>query len=306
MNLIDATFPYPVLTPGKNNINYGVCEVSAVLLPGEDEDRDFIIECNFDIDDNCIKSYIENGYAVYAIEASCPTTYFRKVATSKNSQISFPIPKSHVKGDVSVNLTICIIKKIENYINPNFHSAFKDEVFTLEPGMLLANFGTKILHSDFDYERLSSSSSIIRIEDADEHFGSGRNTYTYIDLDSDFITICLSHAEFEHYTEISRNMLFLEIFHASFVQKALLLAILNLKKYKDEQYTWVRVIKYYLDHVKEFEEYKTMLEDDTSESLSLQASQELTQAILGNPDKRLIDNMIKQQDAAAQIVTDED
>lgn len=304
MNLVDATFPYPVLTPGKGYINYGICQATASLVPNDD-DAELSIECSFEIDDDYIKDFITQGRAVYAIEASCATTYYRNVATSKEPTIIFPVAKADVNGDVEVNMTICAIDSIEDYRNPNAHSAYGNELFCIEPGMILANFGTRILHSDFDYERLTSSSSILRVEDVDDHLGEDKHyQYTFVDLQCDLITICLPHEEFVQYSEISRNPLFLEILHASFVQKALLLALTQMNKYKDENYTWVRVIKYYLDNVKEFSDYKEMLEDEES-GLTLQACQELAQAILGNPDLRLINNMRRQQDAM-QTAQDED
>lgn len=293
MNLIDATFPYPVLRPGSDDVSYEKCSY-AFEVEYDKVNRLFLISVDFEIDNKCLLDLIEVESAVFAVEMKCPGTHIMKRYSQKTSHFEIELSEGYVKGNVDFDLTITAVKQISNYRNPNAHQDFGNTSFLIEPGEVLAYLGTETLETDIKYAKLGAASSFIEVRPLFID-----SPYLQVDLTTSIIGICLPEKLYKAYQETWRNPNFPEIFHASIVYNALLYALLQYRDYKDKDLVWVKTIRYYLDNV---DALKKLFENDThsdDEDYCVfddpDVCQKVAQIILDNPAKRLFGNLEKQQ-----------
>ena len=293
MNLIDATFPYPVLRSGSDDVSYEKC--SYVLNVVYDKvNRLFFISVDFEIDNRYLLDLIEDEKAVFAVEMKCTGTHIMKRYSQKTSHFEIELSEGYVKGDVDFDLTITAVKQINNYRNPNAHQDFGNASFLIEPGEVLAYLGTETLETDIKYAKLGAASSFIEVRPL-----LIDSPYFQVDLTTSIIGICLPEKLYKAYQETWRNPNFPEIFHASIVYNALLYALLQYREYKDKDLVWVKTIRYYLDNV---DALKKLFENDThsdDEDYCVfddpEICQKVAQIILDNPANRLFKNLENQQ-----------
>lgn len=295
MNLIDASFPYPVLSPNTDDVSFTTCSYTPEVVYDKVNHK-YDIGVSIDIDDPYIIDLIEQGYAVFAMEVKCDGTRLVRRESGSDPNLAMPIEEGNLKGNVEINFTVTAIKHIESYCNPRAHEDFGGQSFTIEPGEVLAYLGTEVLATDIKYSKLGAASSFIEVRPLEID-----SPYMQFDLESPIIGICLPKEMYKDYQTIWRNPNFPEVFHASVVHNALLFALTQFANYKDKDLTWVKTIQYYMDNVDALKsafgedaknaeaEDRTIFEDPT-------VCQKVAQIILDNPTKRLLVNLKKQQE----------
>lgn len=298
MNLIDATFPYPVLNPNTDDVSFNECSFEEDVRVSSNG-RSFSLKFTIKIDDPYILALIEKGDAVYSMEVTCRGTYMMRRVADKSNVLKLDLPEGSVKGNVEISLTITAVNPIENYCNPRAHEDYENQSFKIEPGEVLAFFGTEILPTDIKYPKLGSAASIIEVRPLDVE-----GKYTIIDLDSPIIGICLPSTEYKNYGEINQNQLYQSIFHASLVQNALLYALMEYKNYKGKDLTWVKTIEYYFNNIPELKEMVESVSgtDENGEELTISSQpilcQKIAQTILGIPNEKLLSTLVDMQESA--------
>lgn len=299
MNLIDATFPYPVLNPNTDDVSFNVCTYTPDVRVSN---NGFAYHLSFtiDIDDPYLKALIEAGFAVYSMEVSCSSTFMIKRASSKNNVLEVDLPEGSVKGNVEITLTITAVKRIRNYCNPRAHEDYGNQSFDILPGEVLAFFGTEILPTDIKYPKLGSASSFIEIRPYESEDG-----LMFVDLNTSIIGICLPQSDYTAYETEIGSPDYKEILYSSIVYNALLYALLNFSNYKDKDLIWVKTIRYYLDNVDKFRELagdpsEPMYDDEGNEITILdnpETCQKVAQYILNKPTHVLLDYLHNQTSA---------
>lgn len=292
MNLIDATFPYPVLRPESDDVSYEKCTYT-FDVEYDKTNRKFLISVDFEIDNIYLLDLIEAGSAVFAVEMRCPSTHIIKRFAQKTSHFDIELPEGFLKGNVDFDLTITAVEQIKNYSNPNAHQDFGGISFQIEPGEVLAYLGTEILETDIKYAKLGAASSFIEVRPlyTDE-------PYMQIDLTTPIIGICLPKKLFDIYQNTWTNPHFPAIFHASIVYNALLYALMRFRDYKDKDLVWVKTIQYYMDNISVLKNLFSGDPKSTDEDFCIfddpDVCQKVAQIILDNPVKRLFDNLLEQ------------
>lgn len=298
MNLIDATFPYPVLNPNTDDVSFNECSFEEDVRVSSNG-RSFSLKFTIKIDDPYILALIEKGDAVYSMEVTCKGTYMMRRVADKINVLKLDLPEGSVKGNVEISLTITAVNPIESYCNPRAHVDYENQSFKIEPGEVLAFFGTEILPTDIKYPKLGSAASIIEVRPLDVE-----DKFTIFDLDSPIIGICFPTGEYANYGEISQNQLYQSIFHASLVQNALLYALMEYKNYKGKDLTWVKTIEYYFNNIPELKEMVESVSgtDENGEELTISSQpllcQKIAQTILDIPNEKLLTTLKEMQESA--------
>lgn len=262
--------PYPVL--GIDGAFEDSCTVGCTMT-FETTITNFVFYIDLQIDDETINQLVDQDLAVFSCEIDCVKTYYRNVFATKNKKFTIEIPRTSLVGNVSFFFSAVVVKKIENYKNPNYNQKFYGGYrFNLQKGHLLAYLGERTFNADIKYDELKAIGSIVEVkEDTQE-------AYTHFDFSGDKIRIFLPSEEFHNFN-LTNNNLFADITHASIVQCGLISAIYAYKDFKHT--TWAETL---LLRVKTDSKLKAY--EDLENLDGLQISQ-LVNALLDNANKRM-------------------
>ncbi|MCM1452752.1 MAG: hypothetical protein NC102_10880 [Clostridium sp.] len=276
MKISNLSFPYPVLGMGDDIMpRPNVTNVDIKKTKSQ-----FIFDIGLEMRNNDISTLIKSGYAQYACEIECASTFYRKCFFSKSPHFHLEILKKILGGRITFQCSVVVIKTIKGYCNTNAHEDYKGLRFDLEPGDLLAFIGQFYYDADIKYDKLRSLGSFMQITE-----GKMENLPKF-DLGADKINIKLPTEMYRQYKEsILGNRQFSNVIHSSLVFNALVNGLLY---YENNKHTlWARTLKYRIDNSPELEEFKDTLEQQDPEELM-----KLAQMLLMNPYKRLFDSLI--------------
>ena len=171
---------------------------------------------------------------------------------------------------------------IEDYTNTQLNPIFIGYEINLEPGDLLAYIGKDKFSADIIYEKLDKVSTFMIIRE------DSQVTQTEIKLDTEKIEILIPSAMYTHYKEeIKGSSTYSAIIHGSLVFNALLHALNNITSYPDK--LWARCI---MTRIEKDVEIAKLNIDPTEEEDRVELPK-LTQALLGDPFKRLFTGIEK-------------
>jgi len=270
MNYNDITFPHPVLRKNDDSINSNI-DFSPEILERED---DYLIQINFNIDNQDILELIEQNKAEYSIEVICSDTLYRRVYISRESFLEFNIPKTDVKGKVSAECLVVAKEDISNYENEDAHPDYKDFVINIMKGDVLAYFGGFSFIAHIDYKKLKAVASFMEVIE-------GNKETVYVNLDSEKILIELPKEDYKLFKQdaISKETRYVPVIHSSIVLNALLIAMYNMDEFSER--LWAKALKYRLENEDEF---KTIPFDKDN-------IPDIAQRLLGQPFTRLIEQL---------------
>lgn len=271
----DVCFPHPVLGVG-DAVGPKPTTIPHIEVDGEE----FVINIAIDFHNEDILKLIHDGYASFACEIDCPSTFYREIFYPQDSTFEIRVKRKDVAKRINIDFTVTVTKNISNYTNSEFHPDYQGFTFDLEPGDLLALIK---LHYDADitYEKLQSAGSFMTIVPGHDE----NNTVYY--LQNSKIEIQLPQTLYDDY-RVSFNGpgKHATIFHSSIVFNALVYALLN---YDDEEYgntLWARTLKYRIELEPRLRKYADVLENKDSMKIM-----EFAQALLDNPYKKLLESM---------------
>jgi len=275
MKFNDVSFPHPVLGNNDDVNSIVALNPEPKILSGINS-YNITIYCQHDNDE--LNELINGDKAEYFCEANCSNTLFRKIFTSKTSEINLEIPKRHVKGRINFITALVAKTPILNYQNSKSHSDYRSYSFDLDKGDILAFFGEFNFNADLKYEKLKAVSSFMEVvENMDPNA-----IYTNVDLNKSKIEVQLPTVDYQKFASdlISKEFKFAPVFHSSIVLNALLIGLYNIDSNKES--LWAKVILYRLENEKQFE------------SISIKEKEnipEIAQRLLGNPFSRLISEL---------------
>jgi len=275
MKFSNLSFPHPVL--GINDEVRGACSLyPAPIITSNADTYSIVINCNHDNAD--LINLVNAGLAEYACEATCSNTLYRTTHTSSSSQISFEIPKKQVKGKVNFLCVLVAKTPIKSYTNTESHSDYAGFTFDIETGDTLAFFDEFHFNASINYEKLNAVSSFMEVVENSDVSAM----YTNIYLDKSKIEVQLPARDYQIFASesISKDPKLASVFHSSIVMNALLTALYNFEKYKDQR--WAEAIAIRLKGETQFE----TLSIDEPENIP-----EIAQRLMGNPFHRLISGL---------------
>ncbi len=279
MKLTKFMLPYPVL--GINGAFNDHCDVDNNMTLETTQDN-FIFHVKLKIDDETIKSLINETKASFSCEIDCSKTYYREVFFSNKAEFQVQIPRVSLVGSVHLFFSVVAIKQIEKYKNPDFNQRFYEGYsFNLQKGDLLSYLGETSINADIKYNELKAIGSIIEIKK------DTKTKYTYSDFSYEKIRIFLPIDEFNNFIN-SNNKHFADITHASIVQCALVSALYQIKSYKNTLWALTLSTRIKSDEkLKKFENIEDLDDKQISELVSI---------LLDNANKRMFSTIVSLND----------
>jgi hypothetical protein len=277
MKIENVSFPYPV-----QGIGNGIESRSLWQYSIEQNKAEYILTIDVQLNDKSIEDYIKYDLADYVCEIECTSTFLRRCERSKDGHFEIKLSKSEIAREVTFELSVVVKEPIEDYTNTQLNPIFIGYEINLEPGDLLAYIGKDKFSADIIYEKLDKVSTFMIIRE------DSQVTQTEIKLDTEKIEILIPSAMYTHYKEeIKGSSTYSAIIHGSLVFNALLHALNNITSYPDK--LWARCI---MTRIEKDVEIAKLNIDPTEEEDRVELPK-LTQALLGDPFKRLFTGIEK-------------
>lgn len=277
MKIENVAFPYPV-----QGIGNGIESRSLWQYSVEQNKAEYILTIDVQLNDKSIEDYIKYDLADYVCEIECTSTFLRRCERSKDGHFEIKLSKSEIAREVTFELSVVVKEPIEDYTNTQLNPIFIGYEINLEPGDLLAYIGKDKFSADIIYEKLDKVSTFMIIRE------DSQVTQTEIKLDTEKIEILIPSAMYTHYKEeIKGSSTYSAIIHGSLVFNALLHALNNITSYSDK--LWARCI---MTRIEKDVEIAKLNIDPTEEEDRVELPK-LTQALLGDPFKRLFTGIEK-------------
>lgn len=133
---IKGNYPYPILL--EDPIDFKTSKIKArYLYQGLKNSHKIKIEC--EIDNEEIKSLIENGKACYAVQVEAPNAMYRKMFEFYNSdEISIIIGNDEVIDYLDIGIAVIAKEDIDNYQNEDFIDTYKEIHMKINKNEVLA------------------------------------------------------------------------------------------------------------------------------------------------------------------------
>jgi hypothetical protein len=277
MKIENVAFPYPV-----QGIGNGIESRSLWQYSVEQNKAEYILTIDVQLNDKSIEDYIKYDLADYVCEIECTSTFLRRCERSKDGHFEIKLSKSEIAREVTFELSVVVKEPIEDYTNTQLNPIFIGYEINLEPGDLLAYIGKDKFSADIIYEKLDKVSTFMIIRE------DSQVTQTEIKLDTEKIEILIPSAMYTDYKEeIEGSSTYSAIIHGSLVFNALLHALNNITSYPDK--LWARCI---MTRIEKDVEIAKLNIDPTEEEDRVELPK-LTQALLGDPFKRLFTGIEK-------------
>ena len=277
MKIENVAFPYPV-----QGIGNGIESRSLWQYSVEQNKAEYILTIDVQLNDKSIEDYIKYDMGDYVCEIECTSTFLRRCERSKDGHFEIKLSKSEIAREVTFELSVVVKEPIEDYTNTQLNPIFIGYEINLEPGDLLAYIGKDKFSADIIYEKLDKVSTFMIIRE------DSQVTQTEIKLDTEKIEILIPSAMYTHYKEeIKGSSTYSAIIHGSLVFNALLHALNNITSYPDK--LWARCI---MTRIEKDVEIAKLNIDPTEEEDRVELPK-LTQALLGDPFKRLFTGIEK-------------
>src|ERR1700690_846916 len=100
MKFEERSFPYPVLSPDRDDVQPGIFAANLVVTP---EPQNYHLDFQFDLQNQTLLAMILTGTATYTIHVECGNNFFRRVFTSPKPQGRITIGADELVGAVEVS-----------------------------------------------------------------------------------------------------------------------------------------------------------------------------------------------------------
>lgn len=276
MKLNNISFPYPVL--GIRDDVKPLLSDDCVSIEIDQLIDSYSIKVSLKQENETITRLINEGFAEYTCEIDCQKAFLRESVSSKESTFYVNIPRRKVNGRVYLNFFVTVKQTILDYTNSGFNEDYEGYTFDLEPGDILVGFPQSYFDADIKYDKLQAAGSFMVIRE------DVTISQTRFDIAGDKIEIVLPSDMYTMYKNGigERNM---EVIHSSMAFNALCFALYNIQE--NSETLWARCVNTRIDTEPELAQFKDL--DKIQVPM-------LAQALLGDPYKRMFENLQSQLD----------
>lgn len=249
MDIKYRLYPHPVLWEKNDDFNNSKFDCDVVL---NREIKKFVLDIQFNLDNENLKNLIRKGKAEYIIHIESPASSYRIVHKAQSENIKITLLDEHLLGKISLCPFIVAKEDISDYFNDDFNEDYSGVVFNLSKGTILA-IGTQLTFKvDKENEDLSQVPSIFTIYKKE----TTEQLPIEIELNDNKIRIGLNIQDYENYYLTVHNNP--DVVNAFLIYPVLIYTFERLKESFDDysDYRWFKALE------KMFEKYSFKLSDD--------------------------------------------
>lgn len=225
MKAKNISYPYPVL--GNDDDVVGKFDASFKHMLKRDN---IVLKSRFSLKNKTLENLIKQKKATYTVEIECPSTFYRKLYSTSESEADFTLLSTVVREHVSVGFFVRATERIAKYEVTGCHPDYEGFVFDVGPGDVLALGGYTSFIAEKDFDPMQPAvSSLIAIKQ-----GAKEDGLMEIDYAQDKIFIKLSHKDHKNYSQIKGRATISGVLHSSIVLPVLADAIRLVENEDDE------------------------------------------------------------------------
>ena len=273
-------YPYPVLWD--KNDDYKKPSKFLAEVEAKENFKNIKLKINFLLKDKEIEKLIKENKAEYVIHIEAPSTYFRELISTRETEINYDLKDNDILGRLQISFFVLAKEDILDYKNSSFNEDYSGESFHLKKGSIIAiadGYRFDIEKNDDNLEKVSSIFSICQKETVEQ-------TGMTVDMNNEKIRIALNKTDYINYHQLSQNSNNINIINSIIIFPALIFIFEQLKKDFDENdfadYKWFRALR------KIFEKNNQSLNKDLLEN---ELSIDLAQKILNYPIERAFNSL---------------
>ncbi|GEC93338.1 hypothetical protein [Brevibacillus brevis] len=224
MQISAREYPHPVMADFSDDFvttKFSSSIENPILSNGK-----YVFIAEMSTDNHDLQKLIMEENACFVAHIECPSSGFRELYRSYESQFTFEIPSDKLIGRVDINSLILASDNIVEYQNYDFHPAYKDYSFSVMKADVLAVGEHRKINIKKDIESLRKVPSIFRVvEDKRVNAPS-----MVVELANPYVKVKMSSENFKSYQRLLKaNESFQSLLNSLIVVPALSLL---LKEYR--------------------------------------------------------------------------
>lgn len=240
MRIKDRLSPYPILD------NFGDDYIDSSFTVEYEVQTQFTEVTGrlfFRLKNKEIEQLIQDDLAEYTVHIECPTTCYREVITSKDSEIVFTLDASRLSRVIEIRTFIVLTGDVSKFTSAKFHPDYCGRSFDLSKHQIVAIGTAKDYHIRKDELDLDALPSIIQIKRMHDKRKGSLSVNTDND---DHIIIGLTEDIYDLYAGLGRST-FKESMFGLVLFPALIVILQRMCLNKDDDAVntmhWFKVIK---------------------------------------------------------------
>lgn len=195
-----------------------------------------------------MESLICMGKANFTAHFECPSTCFRKVLTSIETEVEYRINVADISKVIEIRTFIILTEDIDDFLSDKFHPDYQNQSFDLKKNQIIAigtakNFIVK--KDDTDLETFPSILKIVKIED------KKKGTLSVNTDSDDHVIVGLSKDTYDLYARLGKSAFKSSAF-CLVLLPALIVVLQRMCIYKEDDSVssmhWYKVIEQILDN----------------------------------------------------------
>lgn len=278
MKFEERSFPYPVLSPSRDDVHPNIFGAELVVTP---DGNMYHLDFSFDLKNPSLLSMIQTGAAGYAVHVECGSNFFRRMFWSSKPTGRITIEADELIGTVEVSFFITATAPIAEYRIEGAHEDYGSSAFVVRAGDILAIAPGATFDADKDYDPLKKISSIVQV--CPDEIDDGPFS---LDFSGAKLTVFLAKNDHARYSQLQDTPGIASILVQSIVMTALVEAIAYMRQIPaseatlDGQPRWFRVIR------------QRLLDLGEDYANSAKPCVELAQKLLSNPLARCLGELM--------------
>lgn len=199
MRIKNRLSPYPIL----DNFSDDYIDSSfTVEYDVKTQFSEIIGNLIFKLDNEDVEKLIKNNLAVYAVHIECPSTCFREVFSSTETEINFRLDAFKVSKVIEIRTFIVLTSDVKAFTSTKFHPDYFGRAFDLSVHQIIAIGTAKDYDVQNDGNELESFPSIIQVR---KMFDKRKGTLSVNTDNDDHIIIGLTEEVYNLYTRLGKS-----------------------------------------------------------------------------------------------------
>lgn len=273
-------FTHPVLAADRDD--YKTCHFNAERKFSLDAAGNLVFDMNFSTNCTEINQLIREDRAKYLLHVECPSTLYRKIFTSIQTNFSCEIPLNRVREKIFCVAFIVLSEEIKNFSCANWNADFDGIRFDLPKGTVLAYENLLPLDINEDPNIFKNVASIFTVS---KRAGDKSKPFE-VNLGGEKVNIILNETDYNLYRQFCSDRKMQPILNTMIILPALVY-IFNEFQSDDDKFSTYGERKWFLALKTAYKRRKINFEEYILEKTSI----ELAQEVMHSPLTKALENI---------------
>jgi len=282
MRIVDRSFPYPVLSPLRDDVSPNRFELECRC---RSDAKRYYVAYEFAHDNSALNEIITSGAAAYGIHIEGRDCFYRVLHAKCPPSGTIDIEADEITGTVEVTGLVVARQDVPRYSVAGAHADYANATFSVRTGDILAYTRTFTFEAEKEFDPLKRLSSIMQILPTEDLEGP----FT-VDLAQGKITVYLSQRDYQLYGQARNDPKLASVLIQGLVLPVLVAAIADAARHRDADeplMRWAEIIRQRL----------AAMQMDLE--LGVDKSLEFAQALLRHPTQRFLNDLLKTTEGGA-------